>query len=274
MLRDSVPRALLTGRAERPALPDWTGTFPSLDLAADAALWDRHPAHNLQPEDLGLTPRNLAYVIYTSGSTGSPKGVMVEHRSLLNLIHWHCHRLELQAGHRSSALAGFGFDAATWELWPPLCAGARVLLPSPEVAADPQALLAWWQRQNLDVSFLPTPLAEFAFTRGIANPHLRTLLVGGDRLRQLPAEFQGVSLINNNGPTENTVVATSGAIESPVDCLHIGRPIANTRTYILDASCQPSPVGVPGEIYLAGAGLARGYLDRPELTSERFVADP
>src|SRR5205823_4421462 len=112
----------------------------------------------------------------------------------------------------------------------------------------------------------------FVLARGTANDSLRTLLIGGDRLRRLPSSA-GISLINNYGPTETTVVATSGRIGAEDAILHIGRPISNTQVYILDAHGAPVPIGVTGELYIGGAGVARGYLNRPELTAERFLPD-
>ncbi len=133
-------------------------------------------------------------------------------------------------------------------------------------------LLAWWRAQPLEVSFLPTPVAEYALSQQLGHPTLRTLLIGGDRLRQLPAD-PGFAVINNYGPTEATVVATSGAIEAG-QALHIGRPIANTRIYLLDEQQQLLPIGVPGELYVGGGGVARGYLNRDGMNAGRFLADP
>ncbi|MFC5474599.1 non-ribosomal peptide synthetase [Paraherbaspirillum soli] len=278
MLADSAPVALLTqagiGGAWQQVLSTISSTLPALDLAAVAPPWAGHAAHNPDPAAIGLSASHLAYVIYTSGSTGRPKGVMVEHRNLVNLIDWHCSAFALQAGHRSSCVARLGFDAAAWEIWPTLCIGATLLLPSERQSKDPAALLDWWVRQDLDVSFLPTPMAELALSSGMRNPRLRQLLIGGDRLRQLPQQPLPFSLINNYGPTETTVVATSGRLPESAPVLHIGRPIANTQIYLLDAQGQPVPVGVSGELYIGGAGVARGYLNLPELTAERFVHDP
>ncbi|HEV3105333.1 MAG TPA: condensation domain-containing protein, partial [Trinickia sp.] len=139
---------------------------------------------------------------------------------------------------------------------------------------DVPALLDWWRSQTLDVSFLPTPIAELAFAEGAPPKGLRVLLVGGDRLRRLPPWAQSVSIVNNYGPTENTVVASSGQLRSDDTVLHIGRPISNTRIHILDARHEPVPLGVVGEIFIAGSQVARGYLNRPELTAERFIRDP
>jgi amino acid adenylation domain-containing protein/thioester reductase-like protein len=235
----------------------------------------REDQRNLRALELGLHPNYLAYVIYTSGSTGQPKGVMVEHRSLNNLLTWHIRAFGLTVGTRSSSMAGLGFDASTWEIWPPLCSGGTLLLPPLDRSRDPQELLRWWQAQQLDVSFLVTPLAELAYATGSVNPGVRVVLVGGDRLRRWPESLPvAQQLVNNYGPTENTVVGTSGQLHPGDPVLHIGRPISNTRVYILDETLQPVPVGVAGELYIAGDGVARGYLNRPELTAERFKRDP
>jgi amino acid adenylation domain-containing protein len=273
MLNDSAPVALLTQKHLAGLFEGSTGDLPVLDLEAETPPWLAMPDCNPGRSELGLTPTHLVYVIYSSGSTGQPKGVVVQHRSMVNLIHWHNANFALGPGMRSSSIAGFGFDAATWEIWPPLCAGAALILPA---LADnrPADLLDWWAQQNLDVSFLPTPMAEVAFTHGIVNDHLRTLLIGGDRLRYLPQGPVPFSLVNNYGPTETTVVATSGRIEASASVLPIGRPIANTQIYILDAHREPVPIGVTGELYIGGAGVAKGYLNRPALTSERFLKDP
>ena len=273
MIKDSAPVALLTQGHLRELFTGLPGRLPVLDLT-DTAAWQEKPDTNPDPSSIGLTPSHLAYVIYTSGSTGMPKGVMVQHKNLANLVHWHWSAFALRHCQRSSSVAGFGFDAATWEIWPILCVGGTLLLPSLLDASDSEAMLAWWGKQDLDVSFLPTPMAEFAFSRGIANRHSRIILVGGDRLLRLPDKESPFSLVNNYGPTEATVVATSGRLDGSEDVIHIGRPIANTRIYILDAHGEPVPVGVTGELYIGGAGVARGYLNRAELTAERFLRDP
>ncbi|MBT0964263.1 amino acid adenylation domain-containing protein, partial [Denitromonas iodatirespirans] len=245
----------------------FSDAVPLIDLAHDAVLWQSARDQNPQ---VGTQGSDLAYVIYTSGSTGTPKGVMIEHRNLHNLIDWHCRSFALDADTRSSSSAGIGFDAFAWEVWPVLCSGGQLQLLPSDASGDPQALLHWWQHAELDVSFLVTPLAEMADAQGQLNEHLHTLLVGGDRLKHLPKLEAHQRLINNYGPTETTVVATSGEL-SDAHNLNIGRPIANTRIYILDAHHQPVPVGVAGELYIGGEGVARGYLNQAELTAERFL---
>ncbi|NWB45063.1 non-ribosomal peptide synthetase, partial [Pseudomonas gingeri] len=266
LLDDSAPVAVLTQQTLFARLPELAVPM----IALDRPDW---PEQSGNPQVPGLTPENLAYVIYTSGSTGQPKGVMVEHRTLNNLVHWHCQAFDLHAGSHTASVAGFGFDAMAWEVWPALCAGAVLHLPPAEIGNEQlDALLDWWLAQPLAVAFLPTPVAEYAFSRDLRHPTLRTLLIGGDRLRQFPRD-PGFAVINNYGPTEATVVATSGRL-LPGGGLDIGKPIANTRVYLLDEQLQLVPFGVAGELYVAGAGVARGYLNRADLTAERFLRDP
>ncbi|NVZ71929.1 non-ribosomal peptide synthetase [Pseudomonas costantinii] len=266
LLTDSAPVAVLTQHSLLERLPELD--VPVIDL--DRFTWQHHSASN---PTVAVTPSNLAYVIYTSGSTGLPKGVMVEHHTVANLVDWHCRAFDLCAGRHTASVAGFGFDAMAWEVWPALCVGATLHLPpANDGAEDIDALLAWWCAQPLDVCFLATPVAEYAFSQQIEHPTLRTLLIGGDRLRQF-ARAQRFELINNYGPTEATVVATSGKVEVGQP-LHIGKPIANATVYLLDEQQRPVPLGVAGELYVGGKGVARGYLNRPELTAERFLQDP
>ncbi|WP_426201472.1 amino acid adenylation domain-containing protein [Pseudomonas sp. TWP3-1] len=265
LLRDSKPVAVLA----QASTMDLPGAGPVIDL--DSGNW-QHMA-DTNPQLPSLTPAHLAYVIYTSGSTGEPKGVMVEHATLENLVHWHAEAFDLHAGSHTASIAGLGFDAMAWEVWPALCVGATLHLPPESISNEHlDELLDWWRAQPLQVSFLPTPIAEYAFSRNVGHPTLRTLLIGGDKLRQFPRD-QTFEVINNYGPTEATVVATSGRIESG-EILHIGRPIANAKAYLLDKQQRPVPVGVEGELYVGGAGVARGYFNRPELTAERFLRDP
>ncbi|MCF5826594.1 non-ribosomal peptide synthetase, partial [Pseudomonas syringae] len=265
LLQDSAPRVVLTETATLELVGD------TRQLNIQQADWHLHAEAN--PYVPGLDEHDLAYVIYTSGSTGQPKGVMVEHCTLANLVHWHCKAFDLHAGSHTASVAGFGFDAMAWEVWPALCAGAVLHLPPADIGNENvDELLDWWLEQPLQVSFLPTPVAEQALRRPRQHPTLRTLLIGGDRLRQFDTD-PGFAVINNYGPTETTVVATSGAV-LPGGALDIGRPVANTRVYVLDEQLHPVPVGVIGELYIGGEGVARGYLNRPQMTEQRFVADP
>lgn len=272
MLRDSAPVVVITQNSLQPTLPKCDAHIIAIDSLEDGIVSQSDA--DADPAKLELNSCHLAYVIYTSGSTGMPKGVAVEHRNVVNLIQWHRNAFALRQATVSSCVAAVGFDAAVWEIWPPLCAGATLALAPPRVTLDTEALLQWWSQQPLDISFLPTPIAELALSQNLCNQKLRTLLVGGDRLTQRGTVSGALSLINNYGPTESTVVATSGQVDPDDPVLHIGRPIANTRIYILDQHGIPVPVGVSGEIYIGGAGIARGYLNQPDQEAQRFIRDP
>ncbi len=271
LLADCRPSVLLADSATLSHL------MPPTDLPI-CRMDDAAPAWaeaSMLDEALALAqPHHLAYVIYTSGSTGTPKGVMVEHRALANLVHWHQQSFGLTAGQHTAATAAIGFDANAWELWPALCSGATLHLPPATTARDPQALLDWWRQQPLHSGFLVTPIAELALEQGALPPSLQQLLIGGDQLRRLPRLPAGLRLSNNYGPTETTVVATSGLLADGDHPADIGRPIANTRVYLLGAFKQLVPHGCVGELYIGGHGVARGYLHQPALSAERFIDDP
>jgi amino acid adenylation domain-containing protein len=218
---------------------------------------------------------DLAYVIYTSGSTGKPKGVEITHGSLRNLISWHQRAFGVTASDRASQVAGVAFDAAVWEIWPYLAAGASVHFPNETVRKDPGMLCNWMVEQEITIGFVPTPLAERMLTLcWPANTSLRTLLTGADTFHRHPSAELPFSVVNNYGPTECTVVATSGIVPPtlcPEKLPTIGRPIANVQVYILNEYLRPVESDAPGEIYIAGTGLARGYRNNPELTAERFL---
>lgn len=214
---------------------------------------------------------NLAYIVYTSGTTGKPKGVMVEHRSLVNLCYWHNEAFAVSEHDRSAKYAGFGFDASVWEMFPYLLAGANIHVIDESIRLDIVQLNEYFERHQVTIAFLPTQLCEQFMEED--NQSLRVLLTGGDKLKQVQTRGRYI-LVNNYGPTEGTVVATSTVIKPETETLAIGRPIANTRAYILGDGNRVQPVGVAGELYIAGRGLARGYMNRPEETAHRFVADP
>ena len=217
---------------------------------------------------------HLAYVIYTSGSTGQPKGVEVTHANLSHLVAWHLRAFRLTSADRVAFLSGIGFDAAVWDLWPALATGATLCLPNESTRFSAEALRDWLVAERITISFVPTAMAEQLI--GLSWPAetaLRFLLTGADTLHRYPAAGLPFSLVNNYGPTECTVVTTSGIV-APNDQSRqpptIGAAIDRAQIHILDRQEREVPVGAPGEIYIGGAGVARGYRNHPELTAERF----
>jgi amino acid adenylation domain-containing protein len=249
-------------------------------LDADAALSTEQSTNDpvTCKERVYPHPENLAYVIYTSGSTGQPKGVQITHNSLLNLVFWHLQAFDLTPSDRATQVTSPAFDATCWELWPYLIIGARVYLADEDMRTTPVLLRDWLVSKGITITFLPTALAESVMTlEWPATTSLRLLLTGADTLHSHPSPGLPFTLINNYGPTEATVVATSGPIlpaEKNGVPPTIGRPISNTQIYILDENLRQVPIGTPGELYIGGTGLARGYLNRPELTSEKFLPHP
>ncbi|MEX0916344.1 MAG: amino acid adenylation domain-containing protein [Wenzhouxiangellaceae bacterium] len=245
----------------------------TLDLDGDGVCPAEFSDANLAPVGNG---DSLAYVIYTSGSTGQPKGVANTHRGLLNLVHWHIQAHQVRPEHRASMLANIGFDAATWELWPYLSAGASLVTVTDEQRLNPQQLLAVLNRHRVSHCFMPTPLAEQVGDDWPETSTVQVLLVGGDRLNRhcLPVGA-ATRLVNHYGPTETAVVATWRNV-APDDrsAPPIGRPIDNARAYILDGDGRRVPCGVVGELYIGGLGLARGYFGRAAVTALSFVPDP
>jgi amino acid adenylation domain-containing protein len=301
MLNDAQAPVLVTQQRVAARLPAPRAHVVLLDV--EAALATQSAAN----PPSAARANNLAYVIYTSGSTGQPKGVEITHDSLLNLVFWHRRAFTVTAADRATQLAGPAFDATVWELWPYLVAGASVYLPDEETRVAPRLLRDWLVAHGITISFVPTALAEGLMALDWPpTTALRILLTGADTLHHYPSPLLPFALINNYGPTECTVVATSGLVpptmpatgatpprarsageaqarpeasgrahvSGPEQPPSIGRPIANTEVYILDAQRQPVSVGEPGELYIGGACLARGYRNRPELTVERFIPHP
>src|SRR5262249_2159947 len=254
-------------------------------LDADGPEIARRSAENPKV-DVG--PENLAYIVYTSGSTGAPKGVMVQHAGLANAYRAWESAYGLRSGpSRHLQMAGFGFDVFTGDWVRSLCSGGALVSWPREALVDPEALLDLIVRERIDVAeFVPAvaeSLAGFLEERGRSLDAMGLAIVGSDvwnagqheRLRRLAV---GARVINSYGLTETTIDSTyfEGDLSGvPTDrTAPIGRPMAGTRIYVLDASLHPAPVGVPGELYIGGLGVARGYRNGPALTAERFVPDP
>jgi len=272
MLDDSGAAALLTRAAHRDRLGSIA--IPMVALDAEAEALAAEPAERV---GAAVDPDRLAYVVYTSGSTGTPKGVAIPHRGLANLLAWYGSTFHQGSTSDTVTAASPSFDASVWETWSALASGGTLHVPSDAARTDPAALLAWMERRGVTYAFYPTPIAEAlleALERGAPKPaRLWGIGAGGDALRRRAPE--GMELLNFYGPTENSVVSTAARVDRDAAGLPpIGRPIENTRAYVLEARLRPAPIGVGGELYVAGEGLARGYLGRPAMTAAAFLPDP
>jgi amino acid adenylation domain-containing protein len=283
MLADSAAAVLLTQEGLRGALPVGAGMDVLSVEAAEAEL----AGGSAENPESGAGPGSLAYVIYTSGSTGTPKGVAVEHRALVNYTAYAARKFALQPGDRLLQFSSISFDTAAEEIFPTLLSGATLVLRTEEMLETPGSFWETCGRWGVSVLDLPTAVWHHVSPHLDARPEalpesLRMMVVGGEaalpeRVSAWQAAAGGrVRLLNGYGPTETTIVATFW--EAPesggVSRVPIGKPVSNTRCYVLDAARRPAAVGVPGELYVGGAQVARGYLHRPAATAERFVPDP
>ncbi|HEX5851854.1 MAG TPA: amino acid adenylation domain-containing protein [Solirubrobacteraceae bacterium] len=272
MLSDSQAPVIVTQEALRTSLPPGSAQVVCLDSD-----WDTIARHPTVPPDVAADPEQLAYVIYTSGSTGKPKGVQISHRALVNFITTMRQRPGLTAQDVLVAVTTLSFDIAGLELYLPLTTGARIVLSPAETSEDPRALAALLERTRASImQATPTTWRMLIDGGWTGRPGMKALC-GGEALPVALADrlvATGLELWNMYGPTETTIWSTCARIETQGEVLTIGRPIANTTLYILDASMAPVPVGVAGELWIGGDGLARGYRGRPDLTDERFVAHP
>jgi amino acid adenylation domain-containing protein len=274
MLKDSRAEVLVTGQCMVGTITHRLNYIITMDPEGRLA------AENL-PQPVARTATSgpdLAYVIYTSGSTGKPKGVEVTHGNLLNLVRWHQKAFAIGPADRASQLSALGFDAAVWEIWPYLVAGASIHLPCNLATHDPVAVRDWLVSQEITIGFLPTPLAEQAMVLDWPRSSaLRVMLTGADTLHHYPPRSLRFQLVNNYGPTECAVVATSGLVspsEHPDRLPTIGLEIENAQIHILDDELREVSAGEPGEIYIGGEGVARGYRNQPELTRQKFLPNP
>ena len=272
MLADSHMPVLLTQAHLLPQLPEPPAQIICLD--ADRQTLATQPEKN--PVSL-VTPDNLAYVIYTSGSTGHPKGVQIPQRALSNFLNAMRRQPGLTDRDTLLAVTTLSFDIAALELFLPLTVGARLVIVSREVASDGQQLLEQLIQTGATVMQATPATWQLLLAAGWQEAHGLKILCGGQALPPALAQQlleRGAGLWNLYGPTETTIWSTIYQVEAVEGSAPIGRPIANTELYILDARLQPVPIGVTGDLYLGGHGLARGYLNRPDLTAERFIPHP
>jgi amino acid adenylation domain-containing protein len=271
MINDTGMTVILTDRAS-------AGSVPAAGAVNVDAEWDQ--LSQLAGDDLkdtGVTLANVAYVIYTSGSTGQPKGVVVEHRNVVNLAYGLIGHWGIGPGSVMLQFASFAFDVSVKDMFLSLLSGARLVLAAPETLHSPPRLAALIRQTG--VTFASLPPAVLGLLPAGPYPELRVIMAGGE---ELPTEVArrwirpGLRLVNGYGPTETTVTAAFAELDAATPMPPpIGLPVRpNYRAYVLDRHLNPVPVGVFGELHIGGAGVSRGYLNRPELTRERFIPDP
>ncbi|MFP2957510.1 amino acid adenylation domain-containing protein [Myxococcus sp. 1LA] len=272
MLEDSGAVVVLTSRASRDKVAGIAGATCTVlvleELQDGPAAMEGRPAK--------VAPNGLAYVIYTSGSTGRPKGVMIPHGGVVNFLLCMRRMLGLKRTDSLLAVTTYCFDIAVLELLLPLCAGAQVIIATAETARNAEALKRALRTVRPTLMQATPATWTMLFQSGWENTERVRLLCGGEALPEsLKAHFTRTAsdVLNMFGPTETTIWSTVAKVSAsrPVT---IGKPIDNTQVYVLDDRMQPVPIGVPGELWIAGAGVARGYLNRPALTAERFVPNP
>lgn len=271
MLSDSGAVMMMSSEKTMPALTPATAEV-KVHLWEDiAAVTGKYP---VTPPPVRLQPDQLIYVIYTSGSTGKPKGVLVEHRGLVNLVTCNIEVMNIRPGTRTLQFASFGFDASCYEIFNTLCAGAVLVIPKKEELLSSAGFSTMVNKRKVDLAIVPP-----SYLHGVLDMlgPVKTVVSCGEALNREDAKYlqgKGMRIINAYGPTEITICAT--ITDSPVrgEEVVIGKPIANIQVYIIDRSGNLCPVGVPGEICISGAGLARGYLNRESLTAEKFIENP
>ncbi|WP_066383175.1 non-ribosomal peptide synthetase [Anabaena sp. CA = ATCC 33047] len=278
MLEDSQTPILLSQQHLIDNLPPYKAQVICLDSD-----WDKIADQNSENLTCNLNSHNLAYVIYTSGSTGKPKGAMNTHQGICNRLLWMQDQYQLNTSDRVLQKTPFSFDVSVWEFFWTLITGACLVIAKPEGHRDSNYLVKLIKDQQITtVHFVPSMLQVFLNEQGIEEcQHLKRVICSGEALSfELQSKFftryKNVELHNLYGPTEAAIDVTFWHCQKdyPRKIVPIGRPIANTQIYILNQQLQPVPVGVPGELHIGGVGLARAYLNRPQLTNEKFIANP
>ncbi|WP_155362098.1 non-ribosomal peptide synthetase, partial [Xenorhabdus bovienii] len=266
ILTDTAAPCVVTQQRHLTALGEYPHTL-SLIAADDLSVTAGRPVDNPVPAN---TSTDLAYIIYTSGTTGQPKGVMVEHASVINLSQFIARTHLLGETVKALFFSNYVFDASVFELFPALMAGSTIFIAPTAVTGDSDQLLSFINTHEITKAFIPTALMNH-FAAELARSTLQVIHTGGEALNALDLP-PDVTLFNQYGPTEGTVCTTQNWLQDGDRA--IGKGIDNTRLYVLDGEGNLSPIGAPGELYIGGAGLARGYWNRPELTAERFVVNP
>ena len=277
MIQDAEVKVILTTGEKSPLLPDAPAKVICLDT--DREIIAGESADN--PVNLNQ-PTDLAYVIYTSGSTGKPKGTLIPHRAVNRLV-FNTNYVQIDATDCIAHVSNVSFDAATFELWGALLHGARLVILDKDLVLSPKEFISELKARRISTMFLTTSLFNL-LARDYPNAFqtIKTVMCGGEAcdaaaVRKVLENNPPERLLNVYGPTESTTFATWHHVKNVAPdarTIPIGRPISNTAIYLLDSHLNPVPVGVPGELYIGGDGLAQGYLNRPELNEEKFVSVP
>ena len=278
IVEDARLAVILTQQHVRERVPDMPGV-PVLALDGEAPMLAQYESTNLEHH---VRPDNLAYVIYTSGSTGKPKGVGIDQQGIVNRLQWMQEAYPLSAADRVLQKTPYSFDVSVWEFFWPLLEGATLVVARPGGHQDVTYLAELIDAQGITtLHFVPPMLEVFLNEAGDCGRSLRQVMCSGQALplelqQRFFAKWNHVALHNLYGPTEASVDVTAWTChkDSPLNCVPIGRPIANIQIHILDETFNPVPVGVTGHLYIAGIGLARGYINRPELTAQAFIPNP
>jgi amino acid adenylation domain-containing protein len=265
--KDTSLKLLLTQVEHVPDLKFYKGHILEIDKPLDSK-------NILESTKRAIRPNDLAYVMYTSGTTGMPKGVMVQHRNLTNLIYSQKIKLGISSNLKALQYASFAFDASVWEIFAFITSGVQLYIAPKIVRHDASLLCKYIQLHQIDIATLPPVLLSAMPYQELAS--LKTLIVAGETCAsELMIKWsRGRRLINAYGPTESTVCATMHEFKDGDLNTNIGKPLHNTRVFVLDSNNIPVPAGVIGELHIGGACLARGYLNQPGQTNERFIANP
>ena len=264
MMQDASAKLLIADEELRPVVDEYQG-----DVILTKELMGL-PAVTKLPE--GPKPNSLYIMLYTSGSTGVPKGCQLVHSNMVAFIHWYHRYYDLQETDKVTAYASYGFDACMFDMYPALTRGASVYIIPEELRLDLIALNDYFEREHITNAFMTTQVA-YQFATTIENHSLKHFTTGGEKLASL-APPKGYKLHNGYGPTETTILETCYQMDKKLKNIPIGKPLDNTRLYIVDPQGHRLPIGAAGELWISGPQVSRGYLNRPEKTAEVYIGNP